>query len=128
MAALIAKKKGNQLYYYVVESARVDGQPRIVHQGPGSFEVRELNKGKANITFDYRIVAKRRAYERVRLAEFKEAGERKQLAAGLTAKPAPLAPTAAASWASWAATPFPSSSQPGNNNPTMQPWKCSGIN
>src|SRR5262252_3168152 len=32
MAALVAKKKGNQLYYYVVESARVDGQPRIVHQ------------------------------------------------------------------------------------------------
>ena len=32
MASLIAKKKGKQLYYYVVESARVDGQPRIVHQ------------------------------------------------------------------------------------------------
>jgi hypothetical protein len=32
MASLISKKKGNQLYYYVVESARVDGQPRIVHQ------------------------------------------------------------------------------------------------
>jgi hypothetical protein len=34
MALLVAKKKGNQLYYYyyVVESARVDGQPRIVHQ------------------------------------------------------------------------------------------------
>jgi hypothetical protein len=32
MASLIARKKGNQLYYYVVESARVDGQPRIVHQ------------------------------------------------------------------------------------------------
>ena len=32
MASLIAKKKGNQLYYYVVESARVDGHPRIVHQ------------------------------------------------------------------------------------------------
>lgn len=32
MASLIAKKKGNQLYYYVVESARVDGQPRIVQQ------------------------------------------------------------------------------------------------
>jgi len=32
MASLIAKKKGHQLYYYVVESARVDGQPRIVHQ------------------------------------------------------------------------------------------------
>jgi len=32
MASLVAKKKGNQLYYYVVESARVDGQPRIVYQ------------------------------------------------------------------------------------------------
>jgi transposase len=32
MASLVAKKKGNQTYYYVVESARVDGQPRIVHQ------------------------------------------------------------------------------------------------
>jgi transposase len=32
MASLIAKKKGKQLYYYVVESARVQGQPRIVHQ------------------------------------------------------------------------------------------------
>src|SRR6266545_4352369 len=32
MASLIAKKKGKQLYYYVVESARVDGRPRIVHQ------------------------------------------------------------------------------------------------
>jgi len=32
MPSLVAKKKGNQLYYYVVESARVDGQPRIVHQ------------------------------------------------------------------------------------------------
>ena len=32
MASLVAKKKGNQIYYYVVESARVDGKPRIVHQ------------------------------------------------------------------------------------------------
>src|ERR1700684_1811652 len=32
MASLVAKKKGNQLYYYVVESARVEGKPRIVHQ------------------------------------------------------------------------------------------------
>jgi transposase len=32
MASLVRKKKGNQLYYYVVESARVDGKPRIVHQ------------------------------------------------------------------------------------------------
>ena len=32
MASVIAKKKGNKLYYYVVESARVGGQPRIVQQ------------------------------------------------------------------------------------------------
>jgi hypothetical protein len=32
MASLIKKKKGHRLYYYLVESARVDGQPRIVHQ------------------------------------------------------------------------------------------------
>ncbi|HEY6847150.1 MAG TPA: IS1634 family transposase [Terracidiphilus sp.] len=32
MPSLVAKKKGNKLYYYVVESARVDGKPRIVHQ------------------------------------------------------------------------------------------------
>jgi len=87
--------------------------------------VRELNKGKANITFDYRIVAKRRAYEQVRLAESDDARERKQLCAGFAAKPGPISPTAAASWAAIA---FPSSSQPGSNNPTRQPWKCSGIN
>jgi len=32
MASLISKRKKNKLYYYVVESARVNGQPRIIHQ------------------------------------------------------------------------------------------------
>ena len=32
MASLVSKLKGNKLYYYVVESARVDGKPRITHQ------------------------------------------------------------------------------------------------
>jgi transposase len=32
MASLVAKKKANQIYYYVVESARVEGKPRIVSQ------------------------------------------------------------------------------------------------
>jgi transposase len=32
MPSLVAKKKGNKLYYYVVESARIEGKPRIVHQ------------------------------------------------------------------------------------------------
>jgi transposase len=32
MPSLVAKKKGHKLYYYVVESARIEGKPRIVHQ------------------------------------------------------------------------------------------------
>src|ERR1700691_683832 len=32
MASLIAKRKKNKLYYYVVDRARVQGRPRIVHQ------------------------------------------------------------------------------------------------
>jgi transposase len=32
MASIVAKKKANHLYYYVVESARVEGKPRIVQQ------------------------------------------------------------------------------------------------
>ena len=32
MASLIAKKKASKLYYYLVESGRVEGKPRIVHQ------------------------------------------------------------------------------------------------
>jgi len=32
MATIISKKKANKLYYYLVESGRVDGKPRITHQ------------------------------------------------------------------------------------------------
>jgi|SRR5437016_3540894 len=32
MATVIAKQKRRKLYYYIVESARVEGQPRIVKQ------------------------------------------------------------------------------------------------
>jgi transposase len=32
MASLIAKKKASKLYYYLVESGRVEGKPRIIHQ------------------------------------------------------------------------------------------------
>ena len=73
----------------------------------------------------HRIVVEEAKSEKAsaRLAEYDDA--REKLGAGLAAKPAPLSPTAAASWA---AIPFPSSSQPDNNNPTSQPWKCSGKN
>src|SRR5674476_1416961 len=32
MPSIVGKKRGNQTYYYLVESARVDGKPRIVAQ------------------------------------------------------------------------------------------------
>jgi transposase len=32
MASIVGKKRGNATYYYLVESARVDGKPRIVSQ------------------------------------------------------------------------------------------------
>ena len=41
----------------------------IATQAPTSFEVRELQDGKSTIAFDYRVVAKRKGYERARLAE-----------------------------------------------------------
>jgi hypothetical protein len=32
MASIVPKKKGKKIYYYAVESARVNGKPRIIHQ------------------------------------------------------------------------------------------------
>ena len=32
MSSLVAKKQGNKVYHYVVESAWVKGKPRIVHR------------------------------------------------------------------------------------------------
>jgi hypothetical protein len=41
----------------------------VAKETPGGFEVRELRGGKSNVDFDYRIVARRRGYEAVRLAD-----------------------------------------------------------
>ncbi len=41
----------------------------IAQKTPTSFEVRELGGGQSNISFDYRIVAHRKGYEKVRLAD-----------------------------------------------------------
>ena len=32
MTSIVGKKRGRATYYYLVESARVDGQPRIISQ------------------------------------------------------------------------------------------------
>ena len=44
----------------------------VVNQTPISFEVRELQNGKGTIAFHYRIVAKRKGYERARLTKVEE--------------------------------------------------------
>jgi hypothetical protein len=41
----------------------------VAQKTPTTFEVRELRGGKSNIAFDYRIVARRRGFETVRLKE-----------------------------------------------------------
>jgi hypothetical protein len=44
----------------------------VASQSASSFEVRELRHGKGTIAFDYRVVAKRRGFERTRLAELED--------------------------------------------------------
>jgi transposase len=47
MASIVGKKQGNKTYYYLVESARVDGKPRIVSQhylGPADEIVARLSE------------------------------------------------------------------------------------
>jgi hypothetical protein len=41
----------------------------IAQKSPSSFEVRELGGGTSSVAFDYRIMAKRKGYENVRLAD-----------------------------------------------------------
>ena len=41
----------------------------MTRKTPASFEVHELGGGRSNITFDYRILATRRGYEDIRLAD-----------------------------------------------------------
>lgn len=41
----------------------------VASKGAGEFEVRELHGGRSNISFDYRIMARRRGYENVRMED-----------------------------------------------------------
>ncbi|KPL05320.1 MAG: hypothetical protein AMJ73_01270 [candidate division Zixibacteria bacterium SM1_73] len=44
----------------------------VINKTPASFEVRELQGGDSNMPFSYRIVAKRKGYENIRLAKMGE--------------------------------------------------------
>jgi hypothetical protein len=41
----------------------------VTNETPAGFEVHELRGGRSSVTFDYKIVAKRKGYENVRLAD-----------------------------------------------------------
>jgi len=41
----------------------------VANETPAGFEVHELGGGQSNVAFDYRIVAHRKGYENVRLAD-----------------------------------------------------------
>jgi hypothetical protein len=41
----------------------------VTNKTPGSFEVHELGGGASSITFDYRVMARRKGYEQIRLAD-----------------------------------------------------------
>lgn len=50
MPSIVGKRRGNQTYYYLVESARVDGKPRIVSQqylGTAEEVMAKLSGGEA---------------------------------------------------------------------------------
>jgi hypothetical protein len=58
------------LEYHVFLTPNGDCKGLYVSQkSPDSFEVRELGGGTSNIAFEYRIMAKRKGYENVRLAD-----------------------------------------------------------
>jgi hypothetical protein len=59
-----------ELDYHVFLTPRADCKGLyIAQESPSSFEVRELGGGTSSIAFDYRIMAKRKGYESVRLAD-----------------------------------------------------------
>jgi transposase len=52
MPSIVGKRRGNQTYYYLVESARVDGKPRIVSQqylGPADEVIAKLTGEPAGL-------------------------------------------------------------------------------
>ena len=59
--------------YHVFLTPKGDCQGLYVSQEtPASFVVRELGGGRSNIAFDYRITARRKGYENIRLADLTE--------------------------------------------------------
>jgi hypothetical protein len=69
----------------------------VTGEGAGGFEVRELGGGRSNVGFDYRIVAHRKGYENLRLADATEISKvpvvkRRTVQMPAPSRPVPQAP------------------------------------
>jgi hypothetical protein len=65
-----AQTVNTTLDYHVFLTPRGDCEGLYVaQQTPAGFEVRELRSGESNVQFDYRIVARRRGFEEMRLMQ-----------------------------------------------------------
>jgi hypothetical protein len=68
-----AQTVNTDLDYHVFLTAKGDCKGLYVsHESATSFEVHELSGGTSSVAFDYRIIAKRKNYETVRLADLTE--------------------------------------------------------
>jgi len=95
----------NTASYHVFLTPNGDCKGLYVSQkAAGGFEVRELGGGTSNISFDYRIVAERRGYENVRMADKTElfragmlrGGKKRATPLRAPVRPKPPAPSHAA--------------------------------
>jgi len=59
---------GENYHVFLTPNGECEGL-YVAGRTAGGFEVRELHHGASNVEFDYRIVAKRRGYERVRMED-----------------------------------------------------------
>ncbi len=70
MESIFAQTVNGEVEYHVFLTPKGDCKGLYVtNETADSFEVRELGGGAANIAFDYRIMARRKGYENVRLAD-----------------------------------------------------------
>jgi hypothetical protein len=102
MESTFAQTVNSGVEYHVFLTPKGDCKGLYVtNETTDSFEVRELGGGRANIGFDYRIVARRKGYENVRLADKTErfaklAAQDKQIQRTQPKLPAKLGPTGSA--------------------------------
>jgi hypothetical protein len=102
LESIFAQTVNSGVEYHVFLTPKGDCKGLYVtNETADSFEVRELGGGTANIAFDYRIMARRKGYENVRLADkterfAKSAAQDKQMQRKPPTLPARPSPTGSA--------------------------------